>query len=200
MTDILHAFQKRRSIYVLGKDIKQSASEIVELVKKCIKNAPSAFNSQSARAVILLNEEHQKLWNIVLQHLQKVTPKDKFPSTQKKIASFTSAYGTILFFEDWAVIKNLQQQFPLYKESFPQFSCQSSGMAQYMVWTALAAENIGASLQHYNPLIDDDVKQIFDLPKEWKLMSQMPFGNIITPADDKEFLPIESRVIIRGDK
>ena len=30
-------------------------------------------------------------------------------------------------------------------------------MLQLVVWTALEAEGLGATLQHYNPLIDDEV-------------------------------------------
>lgn len=197
MSEILDIFKKRRSIYALGADVNLSQSEVAEIVKQCIKNAPSAFNSQTARAVVLFGAEHQKLWKIVLNHLQKVTSADKFGATQNKIASFAAAYGTILFFEDMAAVESLQKKFPLYHDAFPIFSCQSSGMAQYMVWIALAQENIGASLQHYNPLIDDDVKKEFTLPQEWKLMSQMPFGSIKAPAGEKEFLPLEKRVIIK---
>ena len=62
------------------------------------------------------------------------------------------------------------------------------GGAQQAVWTALAEQGIGASLQHYNPLIDDDIKKEFDLPAEWTLRAQMPFGSIEAPAGDKEFL------------
>ena len=31
----------------------------------------------------------------------------------------------------------------------------AAGMLQLAVWTALAEKGLGASLQHYNPLIDD---------------------------------------------
>lgn len=198
MTDITEYFQKRRSIYALGKDVKLSQTQIADLVKECVKDAPSAFNSQTARAVVLFGAWHQKIWDIVLRHLRKVTPEDKFAATQNKIASFAAAYGTVLFFEDMSVVEGLQKQYPLYHDAFPLFSCQSSGMVQYMVWTAFAAEGIGASLQHYNPLIDDDVKEEFKLPKTWKLMSQMPFGSIEKEAEEKSFLPIENRVIVKG--
>ena len=53
---------------------------------------------------------------------------------------------------------------------------------------------MGASLQHYNPLIDDEVKKTFNLPLEWRLVAQMPFGSITKPAGEKSFLPIEERV------
>ena len=35
---------------------------------------------------------------------------------------------------------------------------------------------MGASLQHYNPLIDDEVRKAWNLPGDWKLVAQMPFG------------------------
>ncbi len=191
--NLLSFYQKRRSIYALGNTLSLPEEKITHLVSECLKQSPTAFNSQSGRVVILYGAHHQKLWRIVLSHLQKLTPADKFPASQKKIASFARGFGTILFFEDEAVVTELQQKFPLYKDAFPSFSCQSSGMLQYMIWTALAAEDIGASLQHYNPLIDADVKDEWQLPTSWQLMSQMPFGNIEALADIKDFLPLETR-------
>ncbi|NFV72581.1 nitroreductase, partial [Clostridium botulinum] len=34
----------------------------------------------------------------------------------------------------------------------------------------------GASLQHYNELIEEDVKKEWNIPNNWKLIAQMPFG------------------------
>lgn len=42
-------------------------------------------------------------------------------------------------------------------------------MHQYYVWMALETHGLGANLQHYNPLIDDEVKKTFDLPEHWIL-------------------------------
>ena len=53
-------------------------------------------------------------------------------------------------------------------------------MHQIVVWTALEIEGFGASLQHYNSLIDDEVKRRWDTPSEWKLIAQMPFGKPTT--------------------
>ncbi len=196
--DLIKIYQDRRSIYDLGTDIPLSSEEIVSLICDCVKHAPSAFNSQSGRVVILFSAAHHKLWNIVLSNLQKVTPADKFAATTKKIASFAAAAGTILFFEDEDTIGSLQKQYPLYKDAFPLFSAQSSGMLQYMIWTALSSEGIGASLQHYNPLIDEDVTKEWHLPQSWKLYSQMPFGKIKSAAGDKEFMSISERVKVFG--
>ena len=85
----------------------------------------------------------------------------------------------------------------MYKDNFPIWAEQANGMAQLTVWTALAEENIGASLQHYNPLIDEDVKKEWQLPPKWKMIAQMPFGSIETMAEEKTFLPIDKMVMIK---
>ncbi len=74
-----------------------------------------------------------------------------------KLTSFAAGAGSILYFEDTDIVKRASRAVPLYAENFPVWSEQASGMAQLSVWTALAAENVGASLQHYNPIIDDEV-------------------------------------------
>jgi len=34
---------------------------------------------------------------------------------------------------------------------------------------------LGASLQHYNPLIDQETAETWDINPDWKLLAQMPF-------------------------
>ena len=192
----LKSILKRRSFYNLGKKLPINNSELVKEIAEALKNTPSAFNSQSARVVLLLGDNHHKLWNITKECLKKIVPADKFPATENKIASFAAAYGTILYFEEEKTIQKLQQDFPLYKENFPVWGQQANGMLQFVIWTMLAEQNIGASLQHYNPLIDDEVKKTWNLPQSWKLIAQMPFGSMTAPAGDKTFLPIEERLRI----
>jgi predicted oxidoreductase (fatty acid repression mutant protein) len=71
--------------------------------------------------------------------------------------SFEAGYGTVLYFEDQQTVEGLQKQFPAYAANFPIWSQQASGMLQYIIWTAFAAEGLGATLQHYSPLIDAQV-------------------------------------------
>lgn len=192
--DLLGLIEKRRSIYSLGDEEVLSQDEIVNTVQQAVKYCPSSFNSQSARVVVLFGSNHKKLWNIVLSELKKVAPASTLENTEKKIASFAKGYGTILFFEDMYVVKNLQEKFPLYADNFPKWSLQSNGMLEYLIWIALAEQNVGASLQHYNPLIDEEVRKTWKLPESWMLLAEMPFGNIEAPAGEKSFLPIEDRV------
>ncbi|GJM83874.1 nitroreductase [Paenibacillus sp. HMSSN-139] len=163
-------------------------------MKNAVLYSPSSFNSQSARAVVLFGEQHDRLWDLTKETLRKVVPADSFGPTEEKMASFRSGRGTVLFFEDKTVIEGLQKQFALYADNFPVWAEQSNGILQYVVWTALADEGVGASLQHYNPLIDDEVRKEWGVPETWKLIAQMPFGKIEAPAGDKEFAPIDSRM------
>ena len=82
----------------------------------------------------------------------------------------------------------------MYADSFSVWSMQASGMLQYAIWTALADNDIGANLQHYNPLIDDKVKELFSVPDTWKLIAQMPFGSIEKQPSEKYFEEIDNRV------
>lgn len=192
--DFYSAVEARRTIYGISSEAVVSDERINEVINHAVKHTPSAFNSQSARVVVLLGEHHTKFWNITTETLRKIVPADQFGATEEKMNAFGSGYGTVLFFEDNSVIEALQEQFATYKDNFPIWSQHSSGMLQYVIWTSLEIEGFGASLQHYNPLIDDEVKKEWDLPSSWKLVAQMPFGKPTAPAGDKEFKPLEERV------
>ena len=192
--DFYKAVENRRTYYGIGKEKVVSEDRVVEIVENSVKVAPTAFNSQSSRAIVLLKEHHDKLWDITKEALRKIVPEESFPQTEARINGFKSGYGTVLFFEDQNVVKNLQEQFALYKDNFPVWSQQASGMLQFIVWTSLEVEGLGASLQHYNPLIDEDVRKEWNVPENWKLIAQMPFGNVVAEPDEKSFQPIFERV------
>lgn len=190
------AIKERRSIYAISKESPISDERIKAIVEDIVKHVPAAFNSQTTRVVVLLGEYHDKLWNITMEALGKIVPENDFVSTEAKINSFKGGYGTVLFFEDFAVVESLQEQFELYKDNFPVWALQTSGMMQFSVWTAFATEGLGASLQHYTELIDVEVKKEFNIPNSWRMMAQMPFGKIVAGAGEKKFSPIEDRVKI----
>lgn len=192
--DFFEAIKDRRTYYGIGKEAVASDERIVEIVNHVIKYTPSAFNSQSARVVLLLGEQHDRLWDITMEALRKIVPAEKFGDTENKINSFKNGYGTALFFDDTDIVKALQEQFALYKDNFPVWAQQANGMNQFALWTALETAGYGASLQHYNELIEDTVKKEWELPASWKLIAQMPFGKPTVQPDEKEFKPLEERV------
>ncbi|GGD65849.1 nitroreductase family protein [Paenibacillus nasutitermitis] len=192
--DFIAGLKKRRSIYAISKDKIVPDARIQEIVSDAVLHTPSAFNSQSARVVILLDEQHERLWDIVKETLRKMVPAENFAQTEEKINGFRSGYGSVLFFEDRSVIENLQQQFATYREKFPDWSQHSSGMLQLVVWTSLELEGLGASLQHYNPIIDEEVQKTWNLPSNWELVAQMPFGKPTADPGEKQFMPLEERL------
>jgi hypothetical protein len=193
-SDFLTAVRERRTIYSIGKELQIPEDRVVEIVKEAVKYTPSSFNSQSARVLVLLGEQHNKLWDMTKEVLRAIVKAEQFASTEQRMSGFRGGYGTVLFFEDMSVIEKMQASFPSYQDNFPIWSQQSSGMLQYVVWTALETEGLGCSLQHYNPLIDEKVKETWGVPESWKLIAQMPFGKPTAPAGDKEFQPLDERV------
>lgn len=184
----------RRSIYAIGKQPKISDKDINKLIETAVLNVPSAFNGQGARVIVLYKNNHDRLWQITMDALREVVPQKAFSATEKKINLFAAGYGTVLFFDDTKVVESLQEQFPIYAKNFPTWAQQSNGMLQFAVWTLFAGEGIGASLQHYNELIDAAVKKEWSIEQKWQLVAQMPFGNTLASADEKTFLPIADRV------
>ncbi len=192
--DFMEAVRNRRSVYAIGHDRPIDRESIRTLVGEAVLHTPSPFNSQAGRVVILFGEESRDFWKIVEKTLEPMVPKEAFGKTVEKLAGFAAGHGTILFFEEEAIVKGLQEKFPGYSEKFPVWSTQSNGMLEFVTWTALEAAGLGASLQHYNPVIDDAVKARWKLPASWKLYAEMPFGSVVSPAGDKEFTPLDGRL------
>lgn len=193
---INQALENRRTYYSINNLSPISDQQIQQIVTHAILHTPSAFNSQSSRIVVLFNENHKKLWQIVIDSLRATVPQDKFEPTEQRIASFAAGYATILYFEDQAVVENLQKKYPLYANNFPVWSNQVAGMHQLAVWTMLEDAGLGASLQHYNPLIDNQVQKEWNIPQSWHLVAQMPFGTPTAPPNAKTYLPVDDRLLI----
>lgn len=195
--NLKEALQHRRSYYALSPEAPVSDSQIEQIMRFAVKHIPSAFNSQSTRLVLLLHEHHEALWKIVERALRAIVPEDAFARTKEKIdRAFASGYGTVLFYEDTAVVRDLQQNYPLYAGNFPVWSEHTSAMHQLAVWTMLEDAGFGASLQHYNPLIDKEVRERWSLPAEWRLIAQMPFGLPAGEPGEKTFSPVDARIRI----
>lgn len=85
----------------------------------------------------------------------------------------------------------MQEKFAIYADRFPIWAGHSDAMHQFAIWTALEAEGLGCSLQHYNPLIDEKVRSTWGVSAEWELSAQLVFGAPVGDAGAKEFLPVE---------
>lgn len=193
-------FANRRTIYALNDTLPVPDQAVVDAVEHAILHTPSAFNSQTTRIMVLFGDAHKRLWDIAEANLRQIVGDNDFSSTEQKMASFRAGAGTILYFEDDNGIKALQEQFALYADSFPIYAEHTNAMHQYAIWTQLSNLGIGASLQHYSAIFEQDVAQAFDIPESWKLIAQMPFGGVAASADSKEFGTTDERMMVVGQQ
>lgn len=191
------AMAHRRSYYALKNESPITDNEIIDIVHSAVKHVPSAFNSQSTHVVVLLHDKHQRVWEITKDVLRKIVSAEAFGNTKNKIeSSFQSGYGTLFFYEDQRPVKALQEQFPRYADNFPIWSQHTNAMHQFAIWTMLEDAGFGVSVQHYNPLIDELVAKEFNIPAEWTLIAQMPFGAPAGEPGEKDYQPLSDRVLV----
>jgi predicted oxidoreductase (fatty acid repression mutant protein) len=195
------AILNRHTYYGLSKQLSLSDARIKELVTTALLHTPSSFNSQSTRLILLLGAEHTAFWDITRGVLKSlVNDEEKFKSTSQKLDGFSAGYGTVLFYEDQSTVKEYQKKFPLYSDKFPQWSEHTSAMHQFVIWTALEAEGLGANLQHYNPVVDEKVAERFDVPNDWTLIAQLVFGGRVGGPALVDKPQKENRLKVFGEK
>jgi len=184
------AMDRRRSVRKFTKFEGFDNPALEALLLEAMK-VPSAFNMQSYRIVALDGDGHDKLWNIVEKSLHDKLGDERFASTKtaEKISGFRGGNGTLLFFEDLAVVEEKGNIAKSYKDTFPDWSQQGSGIIQYAVWLLLTEQGLSASLQHYHKLIEEQVREEWRIPPTWKLISQMPYGKAAEIPADREFIP-----------
>ena len=185
----LEALKQRRSIYQIGKELPVDAEEIVRLVEEATALVPDAFDMKSQRVVLALGDKHDQLWDAIY---------DAFGGkvSREKIDGFKAGAGTVLYFYDADVVKALQARYATYAANFPIWAQQANGMLQLAIWTGLRELGVGANIQHYNPVIDEAVRNLFGLPENYVLVAQMPFGGIVEPPAPKAGEDISLRVRI----
>lgn len=93
--------ESRRSFYVLSAESPIPDNEIVDLVNTTLKQTPSSFNTQTTRVVTLLNEDHQKLWDLTVEAFKGLVadgaiPAEAFEQQAKpRLDLFRAAKGTV---------------------------------------------------------------------------------------------------------
>ena len=92
----LEATVIRRSTIELKKESTIPDSRIIEIVKHSILHTPSPFHVQSGRAVVLLHKDHEKFWDLALEHRRKSDPPEFFTNRiTPNVLSFKGSYGTV---------------------------------------------------------------------------------------------------------
>ena len=190
------AVSARRSEYMLdsqGVDV----DAVVSVLRGIAGKVPSSFNAQSARMFVLAGEDHRRFWGIVEGVLrERSRDPERFRGTQAKLAGFSAAAGTILFYEVDTKTEELMEEHPSYRDLFPQWAEHGNAMMQFAFWTAIADMGLGANIQHYNPIVDARVAEEFGIPDGYRLIAQMVFGRVVTPAGPKDKLTGEDLVAV----
>lgn len=92
----LEATVIRRSTVDLKKESSIPDARIIEIVKHVILHNPSPFHVQSTRAVVLLHQDHDKLWDLIYEHTSKTAPPEVFNTRlSPNLKLFKQAYGTV---------------------------------------------------------------------------------------------------------
>ena len=190
----IELLKKRRSVYKLSNDIPYKDEEIEKIIAEVLVESPTGYNMQSSKIIVLMNEEHRKLWDIEKDVLRAIVKPEHFQLTEDKIEMFKQAKGTILFYEDESIVEKYMNNIPLYKDKFPIFASHGMGILQGNMWNMFASLNLGAHLQHYNPIIDERVRKEWNVPLNYHLTAQMVFGKIESIDEPKEKIPASERM------
>ncbi|MBG9979976.1 nitroreductase family protein [Facklamia sp. DSM 111018] len=198
MSKFIDLASKRRSHYVVGKNVDYTVEEIADYIGKVALEVPTAFNSQTSRLVIVTGEANAKVWNIIHQTQKEVLPAEMYEYFKGLFeGSENNAFGTILFFEDREAIK---ANIPTNEERQEIYKEQNAANTQYATWLALTELDLGATLQHFNvgykQGFDRSLREALNLPESWELNAQMPFGSIEAEANPKDKMPVDEKVLV----
>lgn len=196
--NFLQTMENRRSYYHLGSDCGIEEGQIIDMIDRVMLATPSAFNGQTTRIALLMGIHHYRLWEIVKHTLSEHIPPEAMAKSAEKIdRSFLAGCGTVLFFEDMDIVERQKREFPIYAEAMSVYSEQTSAMHQFAIWCMLEDMGFGASLQHYNPLIDSRIAEEWSIPTSWRLRAEMPFGIPLSePAPREQHIPLAERRLI----
>lgn len=185
----LPSYAARRTQYQLSKKLPESVTieQIRELVQQLVKHTPTSFNSQTIRAVIITGALHDSVWQSVADAIPQEAGKKRPQSIKDE------AYGSVIFFDDGAALKAIQDKFPPYADYFPTFAATSNGAAQINTWTLINELGLGGHLQHYNPIVQSALAG--KVPESWNVVAQLAFGVPVGQPGEKAFIENEVKVL-----
>jgi len=199
MSEFVNLLAKRRTIYALGDNSQYSNEEIADRIREVVKQAPSAFNSQTSRAVVLFGDANEKFWDHIYDVQKDVLQGDMWDMMSGVMVGAKDAVGTVLFFEDLNAVEQMPAQ-GVRQEAYKQ---NNNANAQYAVWLALAELDLGGSLQHFNvgyeQGFDKGTKELFDLPESYEMLAQLPFGSVEQEVGEKEHIDTNEQVKVFGN-
>ncbi|KAF2735246.1 Nitroreductase [Polyplosphaeria fusca] len=197
-TPFLPATAARRSMYALSKTCPISNDAILAIITHAVTYAPSPFNVRSTRCILALGPAHTSLWSAAHTATALASP-SAMPFLGPRIAAFGAAYGTVLFFDADDAVEALDARGRALCRQFPEWEEHASGMCQFVVWTALEAEGLGANLQHYQAGVGEFAREEWGVPEGWRLKAQLVFGGVVEgPGEEKARTGLEGAIRVVG--
>ena len=74
---IVNSLKERRSYYNISKNLPVDENKVIKLVEEATEFTPDAFNMKSARVVVVLGEQHDKLWDSIFDVFGGKVPREK---------------------------------------------------------------------------------------------------------------------------
>ena len=199
MSNFTDLIKQRRTTYAIGNKTELTHEEIVDRIREIAQDVPSANNSQTTRVVVLFGEDNVKLWDHIYNVQKDVMQRPMWDMMSNVMQGAKGGVGTILFFEDQGAIEKgigKGARADVYKQ-------HNDANMQYALWLGLAELGLGASLQHMNigfeQGFDKSIKEMFDLPENYEMIAQMPFGSIEAAPGEKEYIDSNEQVRVIGE-
>ncbi|MGP6138610.1 MULTISPECIES: nitroreductase family protein [unclassified Jeotgalibaca] len=199
MSPFTELAKSRRTQYAIGNNTELTKEEITARLRAVAKEVPTAFNSQTSRLVVVFGEDNEKLWGHILDVQKDVLQGEMWDMMSGVMQGAKGAVGTVLFFEDLDAVAAM----PVQGARGEAYKQNNNANLQYATWLALTELGLGASLQHMNvghaEGFDKSILEMFNLPANYEMIAQMPFGSIEGEAFPKEYIADEVRVQVIGE-
>ena len=194
MAEFHDLVNSRRTVYGLGSNTDVTAEKVTEVLSNMAPKLPSAMNIQSTRLVVISGEVNKKVWELIDATQQQVMSEEMYAKKAPVYAAAKKAPGTVLFWES----RNDVNSMPTRPARAQAYKENNHAIAAYATWLALTELGLGASLQHvnvgYEQGSDKEIRELLDLPDDWEMLAQMPFGSIEAPAVVRPSKPADELV------
>ncbi|GCE11596.1 nitroreductase family protein [Tengunoibacter tsumagoiensis] len=170
---------KRRSIRKLTAG--PVSDETIRAIAEAGRWSASSGNSQPAR-IVILKERNTDFWNFVEQTLSTKLQGEQLERAIARLAGYRSGVFTIVVYEDTTISHNPPAGFN--PELWKNFAAQALGIFQANLWNAISAAGLGASNQHINFQIEEELRSFLHVPETWQSYCILPVGfPAETPAE-----------------
>jgi predicted oxidoreductase (fatty acid repression mutant protein) len=93
--EYLRLITKRRTYYSLANESPIPDSKVIQTVQEAMRHSPSSLNGRTSRVVVLLGDDHRKLWGMALEIMSSVLSGEQWEMYEKKLNDRKGAYGTV---------------------------------------------------------------------------------------------------------